>query len=223
MTIDKDTKLFGSFSHNPGSKGALFFNHAFDLHGINAIYKSFYVEDIEKGVQAARTLGMGGFAVAMPHKKSILPFLDEIDPKAREIGSVNTVVNQGGKFTGFNTDYLGICKILLILKVNEYVVVGNGGLAASVTFCLKENKLKYTMVTRSNWDHLNALRDRAIINCTPVSLTALHSSNTVIDFNIGQVYGDKLHELQAQEQFRLYTGLEYGTQDLSRTNVQEYN
>jgi len=211
MIIDKNTKLFGSFSHNPGNKGALFFNQAFAHYGINAIYKSFYVENIEEGVLAARTLGMSGFAVAMPHKKSILPFLDEIDSKAKEIGSVNTIVNQEGKLIGYNTDYLGICKIGIILDEDEYVVVGNGGLSASATFYLKENNLRYIMVTRSNWDYLSTVKDRVILNCTPVTLNTVHKSNTVIDFNIGQASGDKLHLLQAQEQFTLYTGLKYGT------------
>jgi shikimate dehydrogenase len=154
---------------------------------------------------------MGGFAVAMPHKKSILPLLDEIDSKAKEIGSVNTVINQEGKLIGYNTDYLGICKIGLILDEGEYIVVGNGGLSASATFYLQENNLRYIMVTRSNWDYLSAVRDKVILNCTPVSLNTIHTSNKVIDFNIGQASGDRLHLLQAQEQFTLYTGLKYGT------------
>ena len=93
---------------------------------------------------------------------------------------------------------------------NQYGV-GNGGLSASATFYLKENNLRYIMVTRSNWDYLSTVKDRVILNCTPVTLNTVHKSNTVIDFNIGQVSGDKLHLLQAKEQFTLYTGLKYGT------------
>ena len=209
MNINKDTKLFGSFSKSPGNKGAQFFNKAFHEHGVNAIYKAYYIEDIEQGVQAAKTLNFGGFAVAMPHKRDILPFLDEIDSIAQEIGTVNTVVNTGGIFKGFNTDYLGICEIFPILDLKDCVVVGDGGLAASVFFYLQKGMIAYKMITRVNWSELDSLKDCTVINCTPVSLSHIAKDNLVIDLRVGEVFGDLLHKYQAKEQFRLYTGLEY--------------
>ena len=211
MVIDKETKLFGSFSQKPGNKGSKFFNGAFQRHSINAIYKSYFIEDIEKGVEAARTLDFKGFAVAMPFKKSILPFLDEVDSKAKAIGSVNTVVNLDGKFVGYNTDYLGVCKIFPILDKRETVVVGNGGLAASVIHCLEEREIEYSTITRTNWSMLRHLEDQTVINCTPVSLGELDMSNQLIDLNTGTPFGDLLHRLQAEAQFKLYTGIEYGS------------
>ena len=211
MIIDKETKLFGSFSQKPGNKGSEFFNEAFQKHSINAIYKSYFIEDIEKGVQAARTLDFKGFAVAMPFKKTILPFLDEIDPKAKAIGSVNTVVNSDGKFVGYNTDYLGVCQIFPILDKREMVVVGNGGLAASVIHCLEEREIEYSTITRTNWSMLRHLEDQTVINCTPVNLGELDTSNQLIDLNTGTPFGDLLHRLQAEAQFKLYTGVEYGS------------
>lgn len=211
MIIDKETKLFGSFSQKPGNKGSEFFNEAFQKHSINAIYKSYFIEDIEKGVEAARTLDFKGFAVAMPFKKSILPFLDEVDSKAKAIGSVNTVVNLDGKFVGYNTDYLGVCQIFPILDKREMVVVGNGGLAASVIHCLEEREIEYSTITRTNWSMLRHLEDQTVINCTPVNLGELDTSNQLIDFNTGTPFGDLLHRLQAEAQFKLYTGVEYGS------------
>jgi shikimate dehydrogenase len=209
MTINSETLLYGSFSTKPGNRGSKFFNDAFSRHGINAIYKSYYIEDIQQGVQAARVLNFGGFAVAMPHKKAILPFLDEVDPIAQAIGAVNTVVRVENKFIGYNTDYLGFCKIVSILRERGCIVVGNGGLSSAVVYCLKEQGVKYSMITRDNWSELDLIENETLVNCTPVPLSTIHSSNQVIDLNIGHPFGDILHAFQAQEQFKLYTGAEY--------------
>lgn len=209
MNINKDTKLFGSFSKAPGNKGTEFFNRVFQEHGVNAIYKSYYIEDIEQGVQAAKTLNYGGFAVAMPHKRDIIPFLDDVDSTASSIGTVNTVINIDGNLKGFNTDYLGICKIFPILDLKNCTVVGAGGLAASVFYYLQEEGIAYKTITRSNWSELDSIKESTIINCTPVDITFTSKDNLLIDFRVGTEYGDILHKHQAKEQFKLYTGLEY--------------
>ena len=68
--ITKDTKIYGSFSKNAGSLGTKLFNLAFKYYNINAIYRSFSIDNIEDAVQAARTLKFSGFAVSMPYKFS---------------------------------------------------------------------------------------------------------------------------------------------------------
>tara|TARA_B100000161_G_C33238395_1_gene275920 strand:- start:108 stop:335 length:228 start_codon:yes stop_codon:yes gene_type:complete len=74
--IDKNTKLYGSFSIKAGSVGCRIFNTSFKYNNINAIYKSFSIED---AVKSAKCLSFSGFAVIMPFKSHIIKFLDETD------------------------------------------------------------------------------------------------------------------------------------------------
>ena len=62
MKINQDTLLYGSFAQKAGSKGCKLFNTCFDYYQLNAIYKSFSVDNIKQAVEAARTLDIKGFA-----------------------------------------------------------------------------------------------------------------------------------------------------------------
>lgn len=208
MLINKDTTLFGSFSKNPGNKGTEFFNKAFKRYKINALYKSYYIENIREALQAARVLKFGGFAIAMPYKKEVVPLLDLVEEEASRIGNVNTVVNHEGNLVGYNTDYLAFCKLFPILKNEAIVVAGNGGLASSVSFYLNRNNIKFETIVRSNWNNLHEITNQTVINCTPVDLSSFGIIN-LVDLNVGHEYGDLLHKYQAAEQFKLYTGLTY--------------
>ena len=89
--INKDTKLFGSFSRKAGSVGCKLFNTCFKFDDLNAIYKSFSVENISNAVKSAKCLNFSGFAVSMPFKTQIIPLLDEIDDIVKRTNSCNTV------------------------------------------------------------------------------------------------------------------------------------
>ena len=103
--INKDTKIFGSFSKSPGNRGCSIFNSAFKYHEINAIYKSYQVNDIADAVAAARTLRFSGFAVSMPFKQEVIKHVDEVSPEASICGSANTVISNRGLLIAHNTDY----------------------------------------------------------------------------------------------------------------------
>jgi shikimate dehydrogenase len=74
--------------------------------GLNYIYLPFHVlpQDLESAVCGARSLGIRGLNVTIPHKQNIIPYLDEIDPIAEMIGAVNTVKFDIDKTIGYNTD-----------------------------------------------------------------------------------------------------------------------
>ncbi len=82
--------------------------------------------------------------VTIPYKKMVLPYLSEIDEKAKQIGAVNTIVNHGGKLIGYNTDYDGfaytIKKNHICVKGKKVLVIGNGGAAQAVFTVLKDLK-----------------------------------------------------------------------------------
>ena len=77
-SINKDTKIYCSFSSNPGNNGCKYFNNLFERKNINAIYKSFYSDNIQKSIEAVKTLNISGFAVSMPFKTQVLKYVDKL-------------------------------------------------------------------------------------------------------------------------------------------------
>ena len=69
-------------------------NAAFEKMGVDYLYVPFRVkkEELGKAIQGMKALNIKGLNVTIPHKVSIIPFLDELDPLAERIGAVNTVV-----------------------------------------------------------------------------------------------------------------------------------
>lgn len=115
-------------------------NAAFSALGLNFAYTAHRVEDVEAAVKGIRALGIRGASVTIPHKLAVIPFLDEVDPVAGWIGSVNTIVNEGGRLQGSNTDGEGAMKALLEAGVKlagkRVLMIGSGGAARAVGFTL---------------------------------------------------------------------------------------
>jgi shikimate dehydrogenase len=81
---------------------------AYEALGLNAEYSAYCVVNLEKALSGVRGMGIRGVSVTLPFKESVLPFLDEVDRTAIEIGAVNTVRNDNGRLSGFNTDVSGL-------------------------------------------------------------------------------------------------------------------
>ena len=91
--INKDTQVYCSFAKNAGNTGCQMMNSAFYYYGLNKIYKSFSVSNIEDAVYSVRTLGIKGFAITMPYKVEVLKYVDECEANVDEVGCANTVIN----------------------------------------------------------------------------------------------------------------------------------
>ena len=131
QSINKDTKIYCSFSTSPGNNGCIYFNKKFQENNINAIYKSFYSDDIEKSIQAVKTLGIAGFAVSMPFKLEVLQYVDEVSEDVKQIGAANTIINNNGYLKAYNTDWLGVSKYILE-NVDFLSILGNGGSSSDI-------------------------------------------------------------------------------------------
>lgn len=202
--INTETKLFGSFSTNPGNNGNIFFNEMFRKFNINAIYKSFYSDNIEETILSTKHLGFFGFALSSPHKVNVLKYLDEIDEVANEIGSCNTIINKNGKLKGYNTDWIGVEKVLPV-GLNHLTIVGNGGFSKSVQYVCKKNNIQFTIVGREGLDDLKTISGY-VFNATPVEI---NTSGILIDGRPNTETGKMIAKFQAIEQFKLYTGIDY--------------
>ncbi len=143
---DHDTGLYGVWGHPiKHSFSPLIHNPAFSKFGINAIYTAFDIhpDELEQAVRGARSLGLAGWNLTVPHKQAILPLLDEISDTANRIGAVNTVVNDNGRLVGDNTDADGFLSPLLARTqfqptAAECLLIGAGGAARAVAFALAD-------------------------------------------------------------------------------------
>ena len=203
--INKETKIYCSFSSNPGNNGCIFFNDEFERNGIDAIYKSFYSDDIKKSIEAVKSLGIKGFALSMPFKIEALDYVDEVEESARKIGSINTVVNKDGYLKGYNTDWVEVKKYFETRRFNSIYIIGNGGFSRAVQYTCDVMDIGFEVITRENWNIIEELKDKIIFNATPVDI---NTDNFLID---GQPHTDTGREIalyQAKEQFKIYTGVE---------------
>lgn len=145
--------LCGSIASHPSRVGQAVHNAVFKHLKLEFAYVAFGIDDVAGAVAAMRSLGIRGYGVTMPHKVSIMEFLDQIDPVAQEVGAVNTVVNDNGVLTGYNLDWLGAVLALegqgINLAGKKAFVIGAGGAARAVAFGLKKRDAMVSIFNRT--------------------------------------------------------------------------
>src|ERR1700752_3132382 len=110
--LSKDTRLCISLAARPSNIGTRFHNHLYDQLGLDFIYKAFTTTDIVAAIGGVRALGIRGCSVSMPFKEAVSPLVDKVEPSARAIPSVNTIVNDDGYLTASNTDYIAVQRLI---------------------------------------------------------------------------------------------------------------
>ncbi len=129
-------------------------NAAFKKLGLDYLYVPFRVrkEELGRAVEGMRALNIRGLNVTIPHKVAIIPLLDKLDPLVEKIGAVNTIVNDGGVLTGYNTDATGFLQALLEEEVEpegkNIVILGAGGASRAVSFILAERGASLVILNR---------------------------------------------------------------------------
>jgi shikimate dehydrogenase len=129
-------------------------NVAFKKLGLDYFYLPFRVraEELSQAVDGLRALNIQGFNVTIPHKVTIIPMLDGLDPLAEKIGAVNTVVNTDGNLRGYNTDAAGFLQPLLERGIEpsgkDVVVLGAGGASRAISYILAERDAHLTILNR---------------------------------------------------------------------------
>jgi 3-dehydroquinate dehydratase/shikimate dehydrogenase len=144
--INKETKLYGIIG-NPvsHSMSPVIHNASFTEKGLNNVYVPLKVSNIGTFIKEYRKTDFQGFSVTIPHKESVLPFLDDIEHTAEKIGAINTIVRQDGKLTGYNTDCMaaitglecGLGKSGDTFNNKKISIIGAGGAARAIAFGLK--------------------------------------------------------------------------------------
>lgn len=143
MEISGKTKLVGIFGDpvdhtiSPAMQNA-----AFEALGLDMAYIPFHVRkspahDLKAAIASIRALNLRGVNVTIPHKEKVLKYLDEVDPDAKAIGAVNTIVNRNGKLVGYNTDGPGYLLSLkedtgFTVRGKRIIILGAGGAARAI-------------------------------------------------------------------------------------------
>lgn len=147
------------------SMSPLMHNDLFQHYSIDAHYLPFHIkkESLQDAVKGLKTLGVSGFNVTVPHKVDIMGLLDQIDPLAKAIGAVNTVVNVDGKLIGYNTDgngYVrGLTERLDNLQEKSVLIIGAGGAARAIFYSLAHAGVKKLDIVNRTIDKAQKLID----------------------------------------------------------------
>lgn len=185
--LNKDMSLCISLAARPSNIGTRFHNYLYDLLGLNFVYKAFAPADITLAVAGIRGLPIRGAAVSMPYKEAVIPLVDVMDPSAKAIDSVNTIVNNDGVLTAYNTDYIAIARLKdhKVPSSHSVLLRGAGGMAKAVAAALRDAGFtSVTIVARNettgraladlygfDWqDDVNGSTADLIINVTPLGM-----------------------------------------------------
>ena len=166
-------------------------NSALTQTGRDGLYLAFRVKDIAAAVSGIRGLGIRGASITIPHKVSVIKYLDEVDPSAEKIGAVNTIVNHRGVLKGYNTDCPGAVLALLekiTIKDKQVAIVGAGGGARAIGFGINQEGGRITVINRTRQRgeklagdlgcdfqllaEVKSLNYDIIINTTPVGMSS---------------------------------------------------
>jgi shikimate dehydrogenase len=162
MAASSNPVLCGSIAGRPGRFGVAMHNAAYRALGLGYVYVAFGTEDTAGAAAAMRSLGVRGLGVTMPHKLRIIEHLDAIDDEARAIGAVNTVVNERGRLTGYNVDWIGAVRAFreaLEVSTARVAVIGAGGGARAIVYGLAREGARVTVYNRGE-DRGRALAER---------------------------------------------------------------
>lgn len=110
------------------------------------------ISDVADFIKGVRAMGIRGVSCTIPHKVEVMKYLDKIDPVARKIGAVNTIVNDNGVLTGYNTDWLGAViplERVTPLEGKTAALLGAGGAARAIAYGIKERGAELTIYNRS--------------------------------------------------------------------------
>lgn len=174
--------IFGLIGHPlTHSFSKQYFDNKFKKDGLaDVFFELFDIESIEELETFIVNKSLKGFAITIPYKQQIIPFLSKASSIVEQINACNCVSIIDGKLIGFNTDVIGFeTSLLKDLKPhhNKALVLGNGGASAAVKFVLNKLNIDFKIVSRTSINNCLKYGDlneeilqnhTLIINTTPL-------------------------------------------------------
>lgn len=150
--IEPDAALYGVVG-NPvrHSRSPAMHNAGFAEFGLNAVYLPLEAANAEDFVRFARTVCIAGVSITAPFKVALMSFVEDVDPLARRVGAINTIVVRDGRWIGANTDVHGFLAPLagrIAVKGIRASILGAGGAARGVAIALADQGASVTVCAR---------------------------------------------------------------------------
>ncbi|HET9927577.1 MAG TPA: shikimate dehydrogenase [Rubrobacter sp.] len=187
--ISGKTRLLALIGHPVGhSLSPAMHNAAFVADGLDFVYVCLDVapRELPAAVRGLAALRLRGFNVTMPHKRAMIPLLDELDESARVSGAVNTVVIEDSALRGFNTDGGGMvmaCREAGIEPSGKSVLLlGAGGTAAAIAVAFGKAGAGELHIANRSVEHAAHLRDK--LHGTGMKGLAVHYLDALPDAEI---------------------------------------
>ncbi|MDP4083436.1 MAG: shikimate dehydrogenase [Bacillota bacterium] len=184
-------KLFAVIGDPIGhSMSPFMHNDLFSFYKMDAYYHPFQVklENLEAAVKGFKAIDVAGLNVTVPHKSSIIPFLDGIDELAREIGAVNTVVNEDGKLVGYNTDGPGFLEGIKLyvssLNNKNVLIIGAGGAARAIYFTFLKNGPESVDVCNRTFEKAQKLVEESRTSVSTKAFSLEEASQRLPEYDI---------------------------------------
>ena len=180
--------LFALIGHPVShSFSAQYLNARFKNEDIEAHYELIDMPDLSQFPDLVRSGKYNGFNVTIPHKKAIIPYLDELSPEAKAVGAVNVIEISNNKLIGHNTDIIGFHNTFTpLLKPyhSHAVILGTGGASQAVQYVLNKLNIPFQLITHAQLD-TNTITQLApiIINTTPLGMHPNTDTAPNIDYN----------------------------------------
>lgn len=156
MTITGKTRVCGVIGDPiEHTLSPIMHNAAFNAQKLDYAFLAFKVKpaELENAINGIRSLNIRGLNVTMPHKSSVLNFLDRIDLSAQIVNSVNTILNRENKLFGFNTDGVGALKALrengVEPKGRKVLLLGAGGAARAIAYAMAKESDELAVLNRT--------------------------------------------------------------------------
>ncbi|MFX1326004.1 MAG: shikimate dehydrogenase [Promethearchaeota archaeon] len=160
--ITSQTKVLCLIGHPvEHSMSPTMWNPALQELGLDFVYVAFDVlpANLKSAINGMRTLGIIGMNVTIPYKEAVIQYLDEIDPTAEKMGTINTIKNENGVLKAKNTDAEGARRSLIEknceISGKNIIIIGSGGVSRSIAYILAEEVNKIVLT--------DLIKDKAII------------------------------------------------------------
>lgn len=155
-SINKDTALYGITGWPlVKTSSPQIHNSGYEKKNINAVYLPIRSPLVSETLNFCENVGVKGLSVTIPHKESVLYYLNEQSPEVVQIGACNTIVRKNNNWIGYNTDAPGFRRALeeflgpVKIKHKKVAVIGAGGAAKAIVYVLKQMGAKVCIFNRT--------------------------------------------------------------------------
>ena len=165
--VDINTGILGLVGYPLGhSLSPLLHNSSIEKEKLNYVYLAFPVtgDKFPAAMAGFRAINVRGLNVTIPYKEEVISYLDRVDPLAARIGAVNTIVNEEGVFTGYNTDLAGLIRMIredgnFNIGGKKVMLAGAGGAARAAGIGILEEGAAGLYVLNRNYTKAEKLAE----------------------------------------------------------------